>query len=133
MSKVRYKEWTRIPWDGNPDLKLECWRKSFGRGHVSVGIGEFLTVTFSFGANSDDSHSSTRWNYENCPIPEERMMHALDEAWEVNRHRFSTPKSLYNREGWMKNKLGALLECGSFLLEAVEEAVFPLGTEKGWQ
>lgn len=52
--------WERIPWDGNPDLGLFCWRKKFGRGHISVGIGEFYSVVYSFGANSDDSFSSTR-------------------------------------------------------------------------
>lgn len=58
--KVKYSEWTRIQWDGNPALKLECWRKSFGRGHVSVGIGEFKAIVYSHGPNSDESMSSTR-------------------------------------------------------------------------
>lgn len=78
--KAKYLEWTRIPWDGNPSLGYECWRKSFGRGHVSVGIGEFLTVCFSYGVNSDDSCSSTRWDYDRPPISEEDMMRMVDAA-----------------------------------------------------
>lgn len=58
--KVKYPQWTRIPWDGNPSLKLECWRKTFGRGHVSVGIGGFKSIVHSFGADSDRSYSGTR-------------------------------------------------------------------------
>ena len=81
--KPIYREWTRIPWDGNPDLKLECWRKSFGRGHVSVGIGEFQTVAFSFGADSA-SYSSTRWtNYDDPPLTEEAVMKDLDRQWKL--------------------------------------------------
>ena len=76
--KKRYKDWTRIPWDGNPDLKLECWRKSFRHGHVSVGIGEFLSVVFSYGHDSDDSFSSTRWNYGDSVITEEEAMRRVD-------------------------------------------------------
>ena len=57
---IKYKEWTKIPWDGNPELGLECWRKSFGRGHVSIGIGDFHLICYSYGPNSDDSISSTR-------------------------------------------------------------------------
>jgi hypothetical protein len=53
--------WKRIKWDGNPSLKLECWRKNFRNGHVSVGIGEFLIICYSYGANSDFSLSGTRW------------------------------------------------------------------------
>ena len=60
----KYKKWTRINWNGNPDLKLECYRKSFGRGHVSVGIGNFHNIVYNYGANSDDSMSSTRWRKE---------------------------------------------------------------------
>ena len=53
--------WKKIPWDGNPDLNLMCWRKKFGRGHVSVGCKDFLLIVMSYGADSDDSYSSTRW------------------------------------------------------------------------
>lgn len=56
----RYQTWTKIPWDGNPSLNLWCWRKSFGHGHVSVGIGNFDTICYSYGAGSDDSLSGTR-------------------------------------------------------------------------
>ncbi len=76
-------EWELIDWDGNPDLKLKCWRKSFGRGKVSVGVGEFLTIVFSFGANSDTSHSATRWNYDNPPISEQEAMTLIDKQWKT--------------------------------------------------
>ena len=60
MTRKKYKTWTLIDWDGNPALKLKCWRKSFGRGHVSVGAGAFYLIVYSYGADSDDSLSSTR-------------------------------------------------------------------------
>jgi hypothetical protein len=52
--------WGLIDWDGNPPLGLKCWRKKFGKGHVSVGVGDFALVSFSYGANSDDSYSGDR-------------------------------------------------------------------------
>jgi hypothetical protein len=58
--KTRYKNWTLIDWDGNTELGYKCWRKSFGRGHVSVGVGSFKLIVYSHGANSDESLSSTR-------------------------------------------------------------------------
>ena len=57
---MKYSKWTLIDWDGNPKLKYKCWRKSFGRGHVSVGVGKFDLIVYSHGANSDDSMSGTR-------------------------------------------------------------------------
>lgn len=69
--------WERVPWDGNPELGYECWRKRFGRGHVSVGIGEFTLVCYSYGPNSDDSISSTRWHYDTY-ISEQDMMDWVD-------------------------------------------------------
>lgn len=70
--------WQLIGWDGNPALNLRCWRKSFGRGHVSVGVGEFLHVVFSYGATSEDSYSSTRWDYDRPPITEIEAMRMVD-------------------------------------------------------
>lgn len=70
--------WTRIPWDGNSALKLECWRKKFGRGHVSVGIGEFLSIVFSYGANSDNSFSGTRRLGPGQTMTEAEAMRAVD-------------------------------------------------------
>lgn len=70
-------EWELIEWDGNPALKLKCWRKKFGCGYVSVGVGDFLTVSYSYGANSDDSISSTRWHYDRI-ISEKDMMDFVD-------------------------------------------------------
>jgi len=72
--------WKRIPWDGNPDLGFECWRKEVKSGHVSVGIGDFLHVVYSYGPNSDNSISSTRWNYDKPPISEEKMMKWVDKC-----------------------------------------------------
>ena len=57
---TEYNGWKIVDWDGNPALKLKCWRKKFGRGHVSVGIGDFKNVVYSYGANSDFSLSGTR-------------------------------------------------------------------------
>jgi hypothetical protein len=69
--------WTLIDWDGNPSLKLQCWRKSFRHGHVSVGVGDFHNIVYSYGANSDDSISSTRWR-PNGVIPELDAMRMVD-------------------------------------------------------
>lgn len=77
MSKVKYKDWTRIPWDGNTALGYECYRKSFGRGHVSVGIGNFQLIVYSYGNNSDDSLSSTRRRADGA-ITEEDAMKMVD-------------------------------------------------------
>lgn len=60
IQEMIYKTWTLIDWDGNPALKLKCWRKSFGHGHVSVGVGKFDLIVYSYGANSGSSLSSTR-------------------------------------------------------------------------
>ena len=76
----KYPEWVKIPWDGNPELDLECWRKTFGSGYVSVGVGEFHLIVFSYGANSDSSHSSTRWNYDDPVTTEEEAMAILDKT-----------------------------------------------------
>lgn len=70
---MNYKNWTKIPWDGNPNLNLECWRKSFRRGYVSVGIGAFTSIVYSYGANSDDSLSSTRWRADGVQTEIEAM------------------------------------------------------------
>ncbi len=67
-------EWELVDW--NDDFK--CWRKKFGRGYVSVGVGEFQNVVFSYGANSDDSYSTTRWDYDRPVITEEEAMKMVD-------------------------------------------------------
>ena len=76
---MKAEEWVRIPWDGNPELKLECWRQKFGAGHVSVGIGGFLNIVYSYGSNHGDSMSATRWR-ESGPISEEDAMRLVDKA-----------------------------------------------------
>jgi len=78
MKKKPKNEWQLVDWDGNTALGYKCWRKKFGRGHVSVGIGEFDTVVFSYGANSDDSYSSTRWDYDRPKITPEEAMKMVD-------------------------------------------------------
>ena len=65
-------------WDGNTELGFKCWRKSFGKGHVSVGVGGFQLVSFSFGPDSDYSCSSTRWCYKDAPITPEEAMQSID-------------------------------------------------------
>lgn len=79
MDKEKYKEWTLINW-GN-DKGDKCYRKSFGKGNVSVGVGEFLLVCFSFGPNSDSSYSSTRWNYDQAPLTPEETMESIDKLF----------------------------------------------------
>jgi hypothetical protein len=75
--KTRYATWTLIDWDGNPDLNYKCWRKSFRRGHVSVGVGDFQLIVYSYGANSDDSCSSTRWRRAGI-LTEQQAMALVD-------------------------------------------------------
>jgi hypothetical protein len=75
----KYKNWTLICWDGNPDLGLKCWRKSFGRGHVSVGIGAFELIVYSHGADSDRSMSSTR-RCQKRVMTEDEAMKMVDKA-----------------------------------------------------
>jgi hypothetical protein len=58
--RKHFPRWTLVDWDGNPELGLKCWRKSFGRGKVSIGCGEFDLIVYSFGRDSDMSYSSTR-------------------------------------------------------------------------
>ncbi len=61
-NNVQYPEWTLIDWDGNRELNLKCYRKSFGKGvYVSVGVGDFHNIVYSYGANSQSSMTSTRW------------------------------------------------------------------------
>lgn len=75
--KTRYKEWTLIDWDGNTALGYKCWRKSFGHGHVSVGVGGFESIVYSYGRDSDESMSSTRWR-KDVSISEEAAMQQVD-------------------------------------------------------
>ena len=74
--QVNDEEWTLIDWDGNSDLGYTCWRKVFGRGNVSVGVGEFDAIVYDYGPNSDNSLSSTRWRPNGKHITEtEAMIH----------------------------------------------------------
>ncbi len=85
-------EWVKMKWDGNPDLNLECWRKKFGSGHVSVGCGDFLTIVYSYGARSPNSLSGTRWNYGRPPLTEQEAMDEVDAqcgiySWEIQHKK----------------------------------------------
>lgn len=75
--KTKYTDWTLIDWDGNKDLNYQCWRKSFRNGHVSVGVGVFENIVYSYGANSHSSMSSTRWR-EQGTISEKEAMDLVD-------------------------------------------------------
>jgi hypothetical protein len=67
-------EWELTEWNGTD----KCWRKKFGLGYVSVGVGNLHLVVFSYGPNSDDSYSSTRWDYDRPTITEEDAMKMVD-------------------------------------------------------
>lgn len=81
--KTKYTNWTLIDWDGNLSLGYKCYRKSFGRGHVSIGVGKFKLVVYSHGANSDESLTSTRTG-----LTEEQMMEIVDK----NKGYYKTPE-----------------------------------------
>lgn len=78
QAKEFYKDWTLIDWDGNRELKHKCWRKSFRNGYVSVGVDDFTHVVFSYGANSDNSFSSTRWRDGIPFLTEKEAMDIVD-------------------------------------------------------
>lgn len=70
--------WKLIDWDGNTSLGYKCWRKEFSGGKVSVGVGEFTTIVYSYGANSHNSCSSTRWRPDGETLSEEEAMKMVD-------------------------------------------------------
>jgi hypothetical protein len=76
MSKAAHA-WELIDWDGNPELGLKCYRKKFGSGKVSVGVGEFTIIGYSYGPDSDYSLSSTRWRKDGN-ITEQQAMAIVD-------------------------------------------------------
>jgi hypothetical protein len=75
---MKYDKWTLIDWDGNPELGYKCWRKSFGGGHVSVGVGEFNSIVYSYGPNSENSMSGTRWRSGKPHLTEAQAMQIVD-------------------------------------------------------
>lgn len=75
--KLKYPEWTIVDWEGNPDLGYKCWRKSFPGGHVSIGIGDWKSIVFSYGPNSHNSMTSTRWSL-NGVMSEQEAMEMVD-------------------------------------------------------
>jgi hypothetical protein len=89
MEPKRYETWTLIDWDGNPALKLQCWRKSFRHGHVSIGVGNCHIICYSYGANSDASLSSTRarWQYGLADLTEQEAMDMVDRNDGRHNHR----------------------------------------------
>ena len=86
---MKYKKWTKVKWDGNSELNHWCYRKSFtmrngATGSVSVGIGCFNLICYSYGANSVFSCSSTRWRKDGA-ITEGEAMSLIDKkrgVWE---------------------------------------------------
>jgi len=66
-------KWDLIEWDLNPDLRHQCYRKYFGKGHVSIGIGNFKHIVYFYGNNSENSISSTRWRETGDITPEQAM------------------------------------------------------------
>jgi len=100
-TKTKYKVWTLIDWDGNPAMKLKCWRKSFGRGHVSVGVGDFLNIVYSHGANSDDSMSSTRWSYTRIMSEQEAMDMVDRNRGYHNHHDNGSPSPIPPKSEWI--------------------------------
>ena len=111
MTGKKYKYWTLIPWDGNESLGFKCWRKSFGRGHVSVGDGDFLTVCFDYGPDSDFSMSSTRWDYDRPTITPQEMMRMVDKA---KGHWHNLPK----RQGWSSDHYKKETNVSAILIKA---------------
>jgi len=89
MKDKQYPDWALITWDGNPSLNLQCWRKSFQGGHVSVGVGQFLSIVYSYGANSGNSLSGTRWNYDKAPLSEQEAMNIVDKNTGLYNHKFT--------------------------------------------
>ena len=80
--KTKYTDWTLIDWDGNTSLGYKCYRKSFSKGHVSIGVGNFDLIVFSYGASSDDSCTATRWRKTQPlnPIDEQTAMSIVDKS-----------------------------------------------------
>ena len=90
MSLTKPKnEWELIDWDGNPALGLKCYRKKFGRGHVSVGVGEYTTITYSFGRDSDHSFSDTRRRPKSA-ITEQQAMELVESTIRRLRKAYET-------------------------------------------
>lgn len=74
-------KWELIDWDGNRALGYKCYRKTFADGHISVGVGDFTNITYSFGPNSDRSGSSTRKRVrEGYVLTEQEAMQLIDEG-----------------------------------------------------
>jgi hypothetical protein len=91
--QLEYPEWTLIDWDGNTSLKLKCYRKSFGRGYVSVGVGTFTNIVYSYGANSEFSLSSTRWR-ESGTMTEQQAMDIVDRNNGHYHYNNNNPKQI---------------------------------------
>lgn len=88
----KYIDWTLIDWDGNRELGYKCYRKSFGRGHVSIGVGEFNLIVYSYGANSDRSLSSTRVRVGGVDLTPEQAMEIVDRNDGQHNHKDNNPK-----------------------------------------
>lgn len=75
--------WVLTYWDANSATGAMCYRKKFGKGHVSVGCGDSLTISYSFGANSDLSYSCTRWRKDGTITEQEAMDNVDKQQWKA--------------------------------------------------
>ncbi len=90
--KTTYVNWTLIPWDGNTELGYQCYRKSFHNGHVSVGIGEFNLICYSYGPNSTYSLSGTRVRVGGVDLTPEQAMEIVDRNNGRHNHKDNDPR-----------------------------------------
>ena len=68
--------WKLIDWWGNSELGLKCWFKQFGGRSVSIGVGDFHSVSYG-GTRNDEAICGTRWHYGKI-ISEQDMMDFVD-------------------------------------------------------
>lgn len=129
MSKITYPDWTPIDWDGNPQMALDgtifdCWRKSFRHGHVTISRHkdrkDSISITFSFGANSDDSCSGS------CPGQDIEKAKKYVDAYVGEGHHFRPGSGRKYYEIWdrINNAEGMKSDDGIiFVLYDVETGV----------
>ncbi|CAB4193461.1 hypothetical protein UFOVP1492_8 [uncultured Caudovirales phage] len=103
MNKMTYPDWTPIDWDGNPQMALDgiifdCWRKSFRHGHVTIAKHKdrksSISITFSFGANSDASCSGS------CPGQDIEKAKKYVDAYVGEGHHFRSDSGRKCYEIW---------------------------------
>ena len=76
-------------WVSVTDDNWTRWEKKFGRGTVKVGRGRNEYIVYSFGADSDLSHSSTRLlRLEDRIMSEIEAMESVETWWGEDPYRF---------------------------------------------